>query len=59
MLTVLSILFAVSVILLVAAAAGSIAERKGRPYWLYFAASLFVGPLALIGALLLPRRRII
>jgi hypothetical protein len=37
--------------------AGSIAERKGRPFWLYFAASLAVGPLALVGAMLLPRRR--
>ena len=59
MVTVLSVLFAVSVILLIAVAAGSIAERKGRPYWLYFTASLFVGPLALVGALLLPRRRAI
>ena len=53
-----AVLFAVCAILAMAVAAGSIARRKGRRFWLYFVASLIVGPLALIGASLLPRRRI-
>jgi MFS family permease len=57
MVKALAILFAVCVIALQALLAGWIADRKGRPFWLYFAASLLVGPLALAGALLLPRRR--
>jgi NADH:ubiquinone oxidoreductase subunit 6 (subunit J) len=57
MVKVLAIIFAVSVLLLIAVAAGEVANRKDRPFWLYFAAGLIVGPLALIGALLLPRRR--
>jgi Kef-type K+ transport system membrane component KefB len=53
----LAIAFAVCVILLVAMAAGEIAQRKARPFWLYFVAGLIAGPLALVGALVLPRRR--
>jgi hypothetical protein len=37
--------------------AGTVASRKGRPFWLYFAAAWVVGPFALFGALLLPRPR--
>jgi hypothetical protein len=59
MVRVFGVVFAVCVFLLLATAAGSVAERKGRPFWLYFMASLIVGPLALVGALLLPRRRIV
>jgi Kef-type K+ transport system membrane component KefB len=55
--SVFAVVFAVSVILLVAFVAGEIAARKGRPFWLYFAAGLIVGPLAVLGALLLPRNR--
>jgi len=40
-----------------AALAGSIAARKGRPYWLYVVAGLLLGPIVLIGAVLLPRKR--
>jgi hypothetical protein len=58
MVRVLAVIFAICVFLLVAALAGTVAERKGRPFWLYFVATFFVGPLALIGALLLPRRRL-
>jgi hypothetical protein len=58
MVNLLGVIFAVCVVLLIATAAGSIAQRKGRTFWLYFVAALIVGPLALLGALLLPRRRI-
>jgi hypothetical protein len=58
MVNLLGVIFAVCVVLLIATAAGSIAQRKGRTFWLYFAASLIVGPLALVSAFLLPRRRI-
>jgi hypothetical protein len=58
MVKALAILFAVCVIMLQASLAGWVADRKGRSFWLYFAASLLVGPLALVGALLLPRRRL-
>jgi hypothetical protein len=51
-----AIVFALCVILVIAWGAGRVAQRKGRPFWLYFAAALLVGPLALLGALLLPRR---
>jgi hypothetical protein len=36
--------------------AGRVAQRKGRPFWLYLVAGLIVGPLALIAALVLPKR---
>ena len=52
----LAFVFVAGVWLLLALAAGRVAERKGRSFWLYFAASLLVGPLVLIGAFLLPRR---
>ena len=58
MVKALAILFAVCVIALQAFLAGWVADREGRPFWLYFAASLIAGPLALVGALLLPRRRL-
>ncbi len=51
-------IFAMAVVLLQAWLAGRVAQRKGRPFRLYFVAALIVGPLALFGALLLPRRRI-
>jgi len=38
--------------------AGWIAQRKGRPFWLYLIAGLVVGPVALIVALVLARRRL-
>jgi len=38
--------------------AGWVAQRKGRPFWLYLIAGLVVGPFALIVALVLPRRRL-
>jgi hypothetical protein len=47
------------VILLPAYLAGRLARRKGRPFALYFVAGLVLGPLALLIALLLPRRRIV
>jgi hypothetical protein len=31
-----------------------VAHRKGRPFGLYFAAGLLIGPIVLLGALLLP-----
>jgi hypothetical protein len=37
--------------------AGWIASRKGRPFWLYLAAGMLLGPIALIASALLPRRR--
>lgn len=55
MIKLLGVLFAVCAVLLVATAAGSVARCKGRAFWLYFVAALIVGPLALLGALLLPR----
>jgi hypothetical protein len=57
MLSVLAVTFAVTVFVGQAYLAGRVARRKGRPFWLYFAAALIVGPLALVGALLLPRHR--
>ena len=38
--------------------AGRVAQRKGQPFWLYLLAGLIVGPLALIAALVLPKRRL-
>ncbi len=58
MMRLFGVLFVVCVFLLIATAAGSIARRKGRPFWLYFAAALIAGPLALLVAILLPRRRV-
>jgi cobalamin synthase len=52
---VFGVLFVVMVILWQALLAGWVAEHKGRPFWLYALAGLVVGPLALLGALLLPR----
>jgi hypothetical protein len=49
MITLFGVLFAICVVLLIATAAGSIAQRKGRTFWLYFVAALIVGPLALLG----------
>jgi hypothetical protein len=37
--------------------AGRVARSKGRPFALYFCATLVIGPLALLIALVLPRRR--
>jgi membrane protein DedA with SNARE-associated domain len=37
--------------------AGRVARAKGRQFALYFCAALIVGPLALLIALILPRRR--
>ena len=51
------LVFAIAVMLAIATSPRRIARRKGRPYWLYFAAPLVVGPIALPAALLLPRRR--
>jgi hypothetical protein len=45
------------IIVLPAYLAGRVARGKGRPFWLYLVAGLVVGPLALIIALLIPRRR--
>jgi MFS family permease len=47
------------IIVLPAYLAGWVARRKGRTFWVYFAAGLIVGPLALLIALILPRRRLI
>jgi hypothetical protein len=57
MVRVLAVIFAVCIILLLAFISGEVARRKGRPFWLYFAAAVVVGPLALFGALLLPNHR--
>jgi hypothetical protein len=40
-----------------AALAGYIATRKGRSFNLWLVAGLIVGPLLIIAALLMPRRR--
>ena len=37
--------------------AGRVADRKGRSFGLYLVAGLLIGPIVLIGALLLPRSR--
>jgi predicted transporter len=37
--------------------AGKIAQRKGRPFRLYLLAGLILGPLVLLAALVLPKRR--
>jgi MFS family permease len=47
------------IIVLPAYLAGRVARRKGRTFGVYFAAGLIVGPLALLIALILPRRRLI
>jgi hypothetical protein len=47
------------IILLPAYLAGTIAQRKGRPFALYLAAGLIVGPIALLIALVLPRRSLV
>ena len=39
--------------------AGKVAERKGRSLALYMLAGLIVGPIVLLAALILPRRRLI
>jgi hypothetical protein len=54
---VFAVMFAVCIILLLAFLSGEVARRKGRPFWLYFGTGLVVGPLALLGALLLPSHR--
>jgi hypothetical protein len=43
------------ILVLPAYLSGWIARGKGRPFWLYFAAGLVVGPMMLIATLLLPR----
>lgn len=48
---------ALLVIVGLAVLAARVAQRKGRPFWLYLLAGLIVGPLALIAALVLPKRR--
>lgn len=37
--------------------AGRVANRKGRRFGLYMVAGLLIGPLVLLGTLLLPRSR--
>ena len=37
--------------------AGRVADRKGRSFGLYVVAGLLIGPLVLLGTLLLPRSR--
>lgn len=37
--------------------AGRVANRKGRSFGLYMVAGLLIGPLVLLGTLLLPRSR--
>lgn len=37
--------------------AGRVANRKGRSFGLYMVAGLVIGPLVLLGTLLLPRSR--
>jgi hypothetical protein len=37
--------------------AGRVADRKGRSFGLYMVAGLLIGPLVLLGTLLLPRSR--
>jgi hypothetical protein len=54
---VFGLLFAIALFTLFGWLAGTVARRKGRPFWLYFVAAWIVGPLALFGALLLPRAR--
>jgi hypothetical protein len=39
--------------------AGKVAERKGRSLALYMLAGLLIGPIVLLAALILPRRRLI
>jgi predicted Kef-type K+ transport protein len=51
-------IIALLVIVGLAFLAGHVAQRKGRPFWLYLLAGLIVGPLALIAALVLPKRRL-
>ena len=46
-----------AIVVLPAFLAARIARVRGRPFWLYLVAGLLVGPLALIAALILPRRR--
>jgi len=47
------------IVVLPAFLAGRVARGKGRPFWLYMLAGLVVGPLALLVALVLPRRGLI
>jgi hypothetical protein len=56
-LSVLAILSAVVVLLAQASLGGWIAQRKGRPFWLYFVAGIIVPFVVPVAALvLLPRR---
>jgi hypothetical protein len=54
----LYVTFAVIVFLIAPAyLAGRVARRKGRPFGIYLVAGLFLGPIVLIAALLLPTHR--
>jgi hypothetical protein len=45
------------ILVLPAYLSGRVARGKGRPFGLYFAAGLLLGPIVLIATLLLPRHR--
>jgi predicted Kef-type K+ transport protein len=51
-----AVLAVVVAVVVPAVLAGRIAQRKGRPFWLYLIAGLLVGPVALLAAIVLPRR---
>ena len=57
----MSVLYAalaiVVILMLPAYLSGRIARGKGRPFGLYFAAGMLLGPIVLIATLLLPRHR--
>ncbi len=58
--TVLYVLAAIGLLIVLPAyLAGRLAERKGRPFAPYLIAGLLLGPIVLIAALLLPRRRLV
>jgi ABC-type Mn2+/Zn2+ transport system permease subunit len=59
MATVGGILGVIVLLVIPALLAGRIARRKDRPFWLYLVAGLLLGPLALIAALVLPKRRLL
>jgi hypothetical protein len=54
---VYAVLGVLLIIVLPAYLAGYVARRKGRTFWVYCAATLIIGPLALLIALLVPKRR--
>ena len=56
--TVLYVALAIALLLVLPAyLAGRVAERKGRMFVLFFSSGMMLGPIVLVAALLLPRRR--